>query len=362
MAAKRTEYQIVGRYMSGKEVVGYHLQSIDTGKSGRYTKEQVCWLVGRDQITNCTGQIYQDKVLLRGKGMSLEDLPVQYDDGDTRNMEQLGKIRRGTSVPNAMEQFMIVGTIKSGRNTVGYVVQNAGCGIKKLKRQQVIELASAGKIGNARVQNYNGNVLLRGVGCNLDELPSENIEGTQNTKNIQNIKNANTIDNKKENKKQVINNTDNFDELVLKGMVTSLNQIPQEYIDNLPKNIDEDTTLFIINNLGKALALDSQIKDIDYVDDKLNRFRLLSDIKNLQITKILDDDVTVLIKFRLIPRGFCERDIRTRSFLDNNLDRQSKLALFLSTKYKKVYLLMGTLGDQLMEIEDINVLKKLETE
>lgn len=357
MAAKRTEYQIVGRYMSGKEVVGYHLQSIDTGKSGRYTKEQVCWLVGRDQITNCTGQIYQDKVLLRGKGMSLEDLPVQYDDGDTRNMEQLGKIRKGTSVPNAMEQFMIVGTIKSGRNTVGYVVQNAGCGIKKLKRQQVIELASAGKIGNARVQNYNGNVLLRGVGCNLDELPSENIEGAQNIKNTQDIKKVNIPDNKR-----TITNTDDFDELVLKGMVTRLNQIPQEYVDNLPKNIDEDTALFIINNVGKALALDSQIKDIDYVDNNINRFRLLSDMKKLQITKLLDDEVTVLIKFRLIPRGFCERDIRTNSLLDNSIDKQSKLALFLSTKHKKIYLLMGTLGDQLMEIEDVSALKALETE
>lgn len=173
--AKRIEYQIVGRYMSGKEVTGYHLQSIETGKSGKYTRDQVAFLVGRDQITNCTAQLYQDKVLLRGKGMSLEDLPVQYEDGDTRNTEQLGRIKKGTSTSQAMEQFLIVGTIKSGRNTVGYVLQNAGCGIKKFKRQQVIELAQQGKIGNARVQMYQGKPLLRGIDCNLDELPSENI-------------------------------------------------------------------------------------------------------------------------------------------------------------------------------------------
>ena len=64
MAAKKTEYQIVGRYMSGKSVVGYHLQSLETGKSGRFTKEQVYYLVGNDQVTNCTGQIYKDDVLL----------------------------------------------------------------------------------------------------------------------------------------------------------------------------------------------------------------------------------------------------------------------------------------------------------
>ena len=40
MGAKRTQYQIVGRYMDGKEVTGYHLQSLDTGKSGKYNKEK----------------------------------------------------------------------------------------------------------------------------------------------------------------------------------------------------------------------------------------------------------------------------------------------------------------------------------
>ena len=176
MSAKRTEYQIVGRYMNGKEVTAYHLQSIETGKAGRYTKEQVVYLVGRDQITNCTGQIYQDKVLLRGKGMSLDDLPVQQEDGTLKRTDSIGRVKKGTSTEDAMTQFMIVGTLKVGRNTVGYVIQNAGCGIKKIKRQQVIELAKAGRIGNARVQVYQGKELLRGVNCNLDELPSEIID------------------------------------------------------------------------------------------------------------------------------------------------------------------------------------------
>lgn len=175
MGAKRTEYQIVGRYMDGKEVTAYHLQSIDTGKAGRYSREQVAYLVGRDQITNCIGQIYQDKLLLRGKGMSLEDLPVQQENGTLSRTDNIGKVRRGTSASEAMEQFLIVGTIKSGRNTVGYVIQNAGCGLKRVKRQQVIELAKAGKIGNARVQTYQGRELLRGIGCNLDELPVQTI-------------------------------------------------------------------------------------------------------------------------------------------------------------------------------------------
>ena len=162
--------------MDGSDVTGYHIQSIETGKSGRYTKDQICFLVGRGQITNCTAQLYQDKVLLRGNGMRLEDLPIIREDGELRNSDGLGKIRKGTSAAQAVEMFNIIGTVKAGRNTVGYVIQNAGCGIKKVKRAQVIQLAQQGKIGNARVQNYNGQILLRGVGVNLDDLPSEIID------------------------------------------------------------------------------------------------------------------------------------------------------------------------------------------
>lgn len=175
-SSKRVQYQIVGRYMDGSEVTGYHLQSIETGKSGRYTRGQVCFLVGRGQITNCTAQIYKDTVLLRGNGMSLEDLPIIREDGELRNTDSLGNIRKGTSAVDAINMFNIVGALKSGRNTVGYVLQNAGCGIKKVKRDQVIKLAQEGKIGNARVQNYNGKLILRGINCNLDELPSEDLD------------------------------------------------------------------------------------------------------------------------------------------------------------------------------------------
>lgn len=171
MGAKRVEYQVVGRYMDGKEVTAYHLQSLDTGKSGKYTKEQLCFLVGRGQVTNCTGQIYQDKVLLRGKDISLEDLPVQYESGTTRNMDKVGKIRKGTNSSQAMEQLMIVGLVKSGNRVVKYILQNAGGGQTPVDRGQLLKLVQSGRIGNARLQNYNGKILLRGIGCKLDELP-----------------------------------------------------------------------------------------------------------------------------------------------------------------------------------------------
>ena len=170
--AARVMYQIVGRYMSGSEVTGYHLQSMEAGKSGKFTREQVCFLVGRGQITNCSGQIHQDKVLLRGVGISLDSLPVQMEDGRLTRTEGVGKIRRNTSAADAMTQAMITHSIVNGRNVVGYMLRNAGGGNIKLPRDKVMELAKAGRIGNARYQESNGKPILRGVGINLNELPT----------------------------------------------------------------------------------------------------------------------------------------------------------------------------------------------
>ena len=179
--AKRIEYQIVGRYMDGKEVTAYHLHSAERGKGGRYTREQVCLLVGRGQVTNCDGQIYQDKVILRGVGMSLEDLPVQQEDGGLTRTDSIGKVRKGSTAADAMTQVMIMKAITNGRNTVGYIVANAGGGINKISREQAFELAQAGRIGNARYQESNGKSIIRGVGVNLNELESVTIEELKNS-------------------------------------------------------------------------------------------------------------------------------------------------------------------------------------
>lgn len=170
--ANKVMYQIVGRYMDGKEVTGYHLQSMETGKAGRFTREQVCYLVGRDQITNCSGQIYQDKVLLRGVGMSLDDLPVKQENGGLSRTNNIGKVRKNTTTEDAMTQFTVVASIVNGRNVVGYVISNAGGGRKNISRSMMIELAQKGRIGNVRFQTSNDKKILRGVGVNLSELPT----------------------------------------------------------------------------------------------------------------------------------------------------------------------------------------------
>ena len=176
MAAKRIEYQVVGRYMNGKEVEAYHIQSLESGKSMKINKNQMAYLVGREQITNCEGQIYKDKVLYRGVGISLDDLPTKQVDGELSKTDSVGHIRRGDTAEDAMTKLMIVGTIAKGKYTVGYQVKNAGGAIKRLGRDDILKLAQEGKIGNARVQMYQGKPLLRGVGVNFNELPCERID------------------------------------------------------------------------------------------------------------------------------------------------------------------------------------------
>lgn len=174
MAGRRVQYQIVGRYMDGTSVTGYQMQSIETGKSGKFTREQAAFLVGRGQVTNCDASIYQDKVIFKGIGVSLESLPI-IRDGKVSNTDRIGHVRRDVTPEQAVNQLMISGVIVSGRNTVGYVIRNAGGQEKKIKREDCLKLASQNRLGNARIQNYNGKVILRGVGVNLNELPVINI-------------------------------------------------------------------------------------------------------------------------------------------------------------------------------------------
>ena len=180
MAAK-LQYQIVGRYMDKTEVVAYHLQCLSNGKSVKLSKEQVAFLVGRGQVTNCQGQIYQDKLLLRGVGVSLDSLPtkqVNQEGSKLKNTDSIGKVRNGTSVEDAMSQLMIVQFIMDGKRMDKAVLKNSGGGTIQVERDKLIELASAGRIGNARVQKSNNRVILRGVNCNLNEIPTIDARNT----------------------------------------------------------------------------------------------------------------------------------------------------------------------------------------
>lgn len=66
-------YKLVGK-IEENDGIRYILD--DGGHNVVFTKEQVAFLVGSGQVVNCTGYISGDKFILRGKGMSIEHLPV----------------------------------------------------------------------------------------------------------------------------------------------------------------------------------------------------------------------------------------------------------------------------------------------
>ena len=149
---------------------------METGKSKRYSKEQVCYLVGRGQVTNCSGRLYKDQVLLEGVGMELKNLPVQQVDGEMSRTDGLGRIKRGTSAADAMSQIQIVMVIvydENAKEVCGYIVQNVGGAKKFVTKEECLRLAQAGRIGNARVNMSNGVPILRSANndASLSSLP-----------------------------------------------------------------------------------------------------------------------------------------------------------------------------------------------
>lgn len=173
--AKRTEYQLTGRYIDEKtkSIVGYHLQSIESGKEGKYSRNQFCYLVGRGQVTNCTGSVSGGRVIIRGKGINIDELPIVAVKRDEikGSVASGAGARKGAPETSDVSKFRLVGKIKAGNSFIGFVISNAGNGEKKINKDQLIALIQQGRVSNVKYQNYQGRQLLRGVGCSLNELP-----------------------------------------------------------------------------------------------------------------------------------------------------------------------------------------------
>ena len=176
-------YKVTGRYMDGQNVIGYHLVGEDDSQS-KESKDRVIYLIGKGIITNMRVQIgTDDKVIIRGKGVNLNNLPV-YDIGKDkfRNSEQSQiAAHSNVSVPNSnaaqMGQYRIVKRIMLKNKCLGYEVQDYTGALTRKKRSQVIQLATQRLLSNAIVQKYQKDaestpeLILRGVGCDLTKLP-----------------------------------------------------------------------------------------------------------------------------------------------------------------------------------------------
>lgn len=172
------KYRVTGRYMAGNEIVAYHVVDAN-GNGGPIQREQILVMTARGEIENLRVQNSGDNVIIRGKGINLNNLPVF----DIKNQKFRNGIENGLdnkpvkSVSNTLSQYTITKRLMHKTTCVGYVVQDRSGKEVKLSRQNIIKLASNGLISNATVNKYTPNgsketrIIVRGVGCDLSKLP-----------------------------------------------------------------------------------------------------------------------------------------------------------------------------------------------
>ena len=180
--AANNKYSIIGRYAQGREIVAFEVANLATNAHQRYTVNQVAYLVGRGSVLNCQGQIYNGKVLFRGVGCSLDQLPTVMEkpaegingaEAPIKNTENIsGPARRNATNDQLMGQMTLVARVKveeTSKKTLGYDFKNVGGTTGTLWRGEVLKAAREGKVTNARVNNANGKEILRSRGTTPEE-------------------------------------------------------------------------------------------------------------------------------------------------------------------------------------------------
>lgn len=184
------KYVVTGRYMNGTEVSGYHIVSSLGKIQKKVTREQFIFLLGRGIIANCTGQLYGNQVIIRGtNGVNIGELPI-FDEktGSIRKSEGITNVKpKNGDMAQVLGQWTITARLMCGRENIGFEVKNHGGQVRRLPREQVVDMADSKLISNAVVQNLNENgksrKLLRGAGVDLRDLTTIIVDRSGNTVN-----------------------------------------------------------------------------------------------------------------------------------------------------------------------------------
>lgn len=181
-------YRVVGRYMDGQKLTGYHLVGSD-GSQLPINKERAIFMITKGIIENMRIQsdTSSDKssIIVRGKGVNLQKLPV-YDEkkqtfrGDANSQAVANsavKPKKDSGI-NPMGQLRIVARIMKGTNCIGYMVEDNSGARRCQSRESILQLGIQKLISNAEVQKGNINAktgkpdfILRGKGMAIKDLP-----------------------------------------------------------------------------------------------------------------------------------------------------------------------------------------------
>lgn len=206
MANMNLTYRVTGRYMTGSTVVAYHLVGSD-GSQVVANKDRAIYMIGRGQIENMRIQVNGEDILVRGKGINLNNLPVFDTNKNGFRSNTASQETEATRVNpkknsgiNPMGQLKLTKRIMYQQNCLGYIVEDRSGHEMKLNRKRVVELATEKLICNAVIQKYTpagtneSKIILRGIGgCEIDKLPIVRVDA-----------NGNIIDNEKIAKEQYV--------------------------------------------------------------------------------------------------------------------------------------------------------------
>lgn len=164
---RSNNYTVVGRCLEGVKVIAYVIKDNVTMNTSIVSKDATERLVMNKLVENCTGQFYDGKIIIKGVNCKLTDMPNYNLSGDIIVKEVMGKAKK-------VAKLEIRARVVYGKTTVGYIVRSLDSSSntdRRLDRKTVVELARDGKIANARAQRFNDKMLLRGVNCELSQLP-----------------------------------------------------------------------------------------------------------------------------------------------------------------------------------------------
>lgn len=182
MGASGVVYSVIGRYMDGQRVTGYHLMGSD-GSQLQVNKDRAIFMISNGVIDNMRIQTdtSTDKsgIIIRGKGINLNKLPV-YDEnkgkfrGSQEQAVNKGEASRDNRV-TTVGQFRIVNRIMQGTQCIGYTVVDGTGKEHRYSRKVILDLGLKKLLSNAEVQKIQSekgtSLILRGSGCNLNNLP-----------------------------------------------------------------------------------------------------------------------------------------------------------------------------------------------
>lgn len=164
-------YKIVGRVMNGTIVKSYVLLDMTNNRLAAIEKEIVEQYALNKQIYNCTAQIYNNIINMKGIDCKLSQLPRYNPDCTLADIKNKKEKSKDTIKPD----IMIVGKIHDGRAITHYVVvcTSEPDRTLKVKKSKVLALAKNNRIINAKSQYNCGELMLRAKnGFSLNNIAS----------------------------------------------------------------------------------------------------------------------------------------------------------------------------------------------